>query len=247
MPPSPQMDQFEAMRRRAQQQAEASRQQGQDALKRQYASTGGLSSGAYVKQQQIAEDASARQSGEAMQGIDALQQQENQRQAEIKQAQEFQSGEAEKQRGFATHEREAGQQFTGGMFGEDLALKRRAFESGEAFQNKEFELNKIISAINSIPIFKDASPEAIANAQAQLSQLGIGIGANGQFVINGSSGAASGPSLVVPNQDSGIPGLSPTAYAKAKEYFDRFYGKDGSRGWTFDRWARGPGVQMFGG
>lgn len=125
--------QFDLARKRAADQSATNLQARKDALARRFASLGNLDSGARLKQEQIAEDEESKNLTQANEGINAQQQQEMQRRAEIQQGQEFQSGEAEKARLFAKGEREAGQLFSSGE-----AEKGRKFTTSERLGGQDF-------------------------------------------------------------------------------------------------------------
>jgi hypothetical protein len=115
--------QFDPMRRRLQQQEAANLQQQKDAMARRQAQLGGGPSGAFVKQEQLANDASARRLQDANEGVDAqqtaalnqardVQEQRDWQTGERVAGQDFASGQALQQRNWQTGEREAGQVFT---------------------------------------------------------------------------------------------------------------------------------------
>lgn len=128
---------YETQRRRAAQEAEAQSQSQQDALKRRFAAQGGLNSGAYIKQTQIAADDAMKRKQAALENIDMSEAQDLQRQKEVQEGRDFtrsereagqgfSAGQAELQRKYGTSEREAGQGFTAGQ-----ADLQRKFVSGE--------------------------------------------------------------------------------------------------------------------
>lgn len=91
--------QYDPMRKRAQQQEAANLGQQNDAMARRAAQLGGGPSGALIKQESLAQDASAKRLASANEGIDA------QQQGAINQARQVQE-----QRDWQTSERVAGQQ-----------------------------------------------------------------------------------------------------------------------------------------
>jgi hypothetical protein len=120
-------NQFEILRRRAKREANVQTQQGQEALKRRFASIGQLNSGAAIKQQQIARQQGAERAERAAQTVDLAEAQENQRRKELIEGRQFQSGESQKQREFLTGERIGGQEFATGE-----RIGGQEFVSGEA-------------------------------------------------------------------------------------------------------------------
>lgn len=137
--------QFDVLRRRAKREANVQTQQGQEALKRRFASIGQLNSGAAIKQQQIAHQQGAERAERATQNIDLAEAQENQRRKELIEGRQFQSGEAAKQREFITGERLGGQEFAGNQaqLGREFATSERLggqeFAGGEAQKQRDFQ------------------------------------------------------------------------------------------------------------
>lgn len=158
--------QFKLQRQRIDQDARAQADQENDALNRRFAALGGLNSGAYIKQQQIASDNAMKRRQQAMEGVDAAESQDLARKAEIEQGRQYQTAEREAgqnfsaqqaglQRNFLTGEREAGQQFTGSQadlqrgfltsermagqgFAADQADKQRSFTTNERLSSQDF-------------------------------------------------------------------------------------------------------------
>ena len=134
---------FEKMRTRVKQDVDASKQQMGEAIQRRFAAMGNLNSGAHLKVQQKANDAADVQARAATEGVDFAEQQERGRQADITQAQTYQTG-----------EREAAQKFQGdlqrGMFESDMAFKREAFGKQHDLALKEFAASMEANDINAI-------------------------------------------------------------------------------------------------
>jgi len=110
-PNNPLAKKYELMRQRVGQEAQAQGDIQSSALQRRQAQLGNLQSGAAIKQQQQVGEAVAQQKQKAVEGVDLAQAGEEAQQAQIKQAQDFSTGErlaaqqygageAEKQRGF---------------------------------------------------------------------------------------------------------------------------------------------------
>lgn len=157
--------QFEPARKRASQQ-EATNLQGQkDALARRAAQLGGGPSGAFIKQESMAADESAKRLQDANEGINAAQTGALNQAREVQAGREFQTserlgsqgfageqsalarrfqtGEREASQAYGTGEREAGQQFasgeaaTGRQFASEEAGKSRASAHDEAYWARE--------------------------------------------------------------------------------------------------------------
>lgn len=133
--------QFDPMRRRLQQQEAANLQQQNDALNRAQARAGGGPAGAFVKQQQLAADASARRLQEGNEGVDAQQTAALNQARDVQEQRDWQTGERVAAQGFAKGEREAGQLFTSGE--REAAQKFAANESAMARALQEAGLTGI--------------------------------------------------------------------------------------------------------
>lgn len=122
---------FEILRQKAEREARAATQEQTQSLRRQFARTGGIGSGAFIKASQQAEERGAKRLGAAREGIEFARLGELERERQIKAGREF-----------ATSEREAGQTFAAAE-----ALKGRAFatserEAAEKFASAEAELGR---------------------------------------------------------------------------------------------------------
>lgn len=122
--------QFDPMRRRLQQQEAANLQTQKDALARRAAASGGGPSGAFVKQEQLASDASARRLQDANEGVDA------QFQAALNQERQVQAG-----RDFAREERIGSQDFSA----KQGAIQRK-WQSGEAATQRGWQTGERMSS-----------------------------------------------------------------------------------------------------
>lgn len=145
--------QFDVARKRAAEQSAVSLQARRDALARRFASLGNLDSGARIKQEELASQDEASNLANANEGINAQQQAELGRRREVIQGQQFQSGEAEKARGFGaseaekarlygTSEREAGQKFSGEQSAMQRAFLRSEREGGQDFASSQAALQR---------------------------------------------------------------------------------------------------------
>lgn len=134
------LDQFSLARKRAQQRTTAETQEQKQALKRRFASMGGLGTGASIKAEQQAEQAGSERLQGAMEGIDVAQAQEAQRQKEIEQAREFQKSEREAAQKYASEESALGREFakTERIESQSFAdAQRLAAEQFQGAQNDE--------------------------------------------------------------------------------------------------------------
>jgi hypothetical protein len=132
--------QYDVARKRAQQQSQAATQSQQDAIKRRFASMGGLASGAAMKQQQLAAEKAQEQLGTQLEGIDAAEAEQKRQEAEI-----------EKQRQFSREERLAGEKFASGeraagqAFAETQAQKERDFNAAQADISRKYATGERIA------------------------------------------------------------------------------------------------------
>lgn len=125
-------------------------QQGQqDNLNRQFARGGGLGSGAYIKQSQIAAEKAQQSQEDALAQVDMAELGERQRLAEQEEnkkfatsereaGQKFASAEQELGRAFARSEREGAQGFSAMQADKQRGFERELFDVQQAFQNKQF-------------------------------------------------------------------------------------------------------------
>ena len=65
---------YDLLRQRVGQQQVAQEQEQEDAMKRRFASMGGLNTGAYIKQSQIAADQAMERRGQALEGVNLAEQ-----------------------------------------------------------------------------------------------------------------------------------------------------------------------------
>jgi len=140
MQPQAQASQFDVARKKAEQQSRSALQEQQEALKRRFASLGATSSGAAIKQQQIAAEKSQEQLQGAQEAIGAAETAENLRRSDIKEEREFQRGMAEEGRKFAIAEREAGQSFQAGQTQRQMDFQQRIQDWSQSQAGKEFDL-----------------------------------------------------------------------------------------------------------
>lgn len=126
-------DIFALQRKRAQQQATQAGQQQQEAIKRRFAALGASGSGAAIKQEQLAAQESQKQLGQQMEFIGAAEAQERQRQAEIKQAQEFAKSERLGQQQFASQQAQLAQKYA-----TSERLGQQQFATGERISSQQF-------------------------------------------------------------------------------------------------------------
>lgn len=142
------LPQFDALRRRAKQQATSDSQLRQDALKRRFASIGQLNSGAAIKTARITAEEGARQAQDAQSAIDFAEQERIQNLQDERNRFLFQSGEAEKGRVFAAGEAGKQREFQKGLFDKEFEFKRDQFDfqreqfnDARDFREREFQQN----------------------------------------------------------------------------------------------------------
>jgi hypothetical protein len=139
------LPEFELARKRLRQQATARGQEQEQAIKRQFARTGMLSSGAAIKTLQRAKEQTAKQEQQALEGIGAAEAAERRRLGEIKAEREFRAAEAEKGRTFAREEAGIQREFVKGesalqrAFAKEEAQEQRGFAAGEAEKQRSFQ------------------------------------------------------------------------------------------------------------
>ena len=125
------VDRYELMRQRLARQGNAAMQDQTEAMRRRFASAGGLSSGAAMRVESDVQNKGQQQLAENLQGVDIAQAQEQYQQGEAEKGRQFAAQEAEKQRGFATAERLGSQEFAN-----QQAEKGYAFQAGEGEKNR---------------------------------------------------------------------------------------------------------------
>lgn len=200
------LPQFEAMRRRAQQQSNVAQQEAEDALKRKFASTGMGSSGAAIKTQANLRKDFAEQAAQAREGVDIAEQAELQRRQEVQDQRDFAAQEAQKQREFAAGESKLGREFAAGesalsrqmaadQFGKSFGLQRDTFAEqqrqarfGEGMAKDQFDIDKINSAINIATVLKESGdPAAFKNLLDQIASGEYGFNIDGGPVISNAT------------------------------------------------------------
>jgi hypothetical protein len=137
------------LKKQVQQRSNAAADEGRDQLQRQFARGGGLNSGAYIKQSQLAEQKAAEAEENALGQVEAsemgerAQLEETQRnrdfaKSEREAGQSFASAEGALGRAFAREEREGAQQFSGMQADKQRGFERELFDVQQAFQDKQF-------------------------------------------------------------------------------------------------------------
>lgn len=177
------VDEFELMRRRVRQESKAAGQQRQEELKRQFARTGMLQSGAAIKQAGIESQQQEQQTQRALEGVDIAQAQtlraerEAEKQREFARserlgAQEFTAGQAELQRKFATGERIAAQDFAKLESKAQRALQEKLAERNisvqEALAGDQLEFQKAVAE------FEQEETQKVNALNAMNAMLNIG-------------------------------------------------------------------------
>ena len=131
---------FDIARKKAEQQSRGALQEQQDALKRRFASLGATSSGAALKQQQLASEKSQEQLQSTNEAIGAQESAENLRRQDIQDERQFQKGMAEEGRKFAIAEREAGQGFQAAQTQKQMDFQNKIQTWSQSQAGKEFDL-----------------------------------------------------------------------------------------------------------
>ncbi len=131
------LPEYNALRKRLQQNIRAQQQREQRDVKRHFARVGGTGGGAFLKQMQETGERAHQRQRAGEQDIRAAESAEQRRIKEIKEGREFASGEAEKQREYGRSERVEGQKFES-QLKKDLMAAQQSFMSGEAEKGREF-------------------------------------------------------------------------------------------------------------
>jgi hypothetical protein len=145
-------DEFDILKRRQRQRAEQRQQAGQQGLKRQFARIGGLSSGSFIKQSQLARQQGEEQSQAERESIQLAEIAERRRQREIGEAREFSRGEREAQQAFGAEQAKLGRQFAtqerlgSQEFGAGQAELGRGFAGTQAERQREFARGERIAS-----------------------------------------------------------------------------------------------------
>jgi hypothetical protein len=117
------LPEFDYMRNKLNSQFSTQRDESQDALKRRFAALGGLNTGAYIKQAQLADEKLNQQKEESLGNI-GFQEAQQRRALEREEGQkEFQSGEAFKQREYGSSEQDRAREFQTQLYNKDLEFK----------------------------------------------------------------------------------------------------------------------------
>jgi hypothetical protein len=152
---------FEFLRKQAGQRATAEAQKGQEAIKRKFAAQGALASGAAVKNIQQQQQQAARQKEQAIQAVDVAEAEDVARRQEVKEAREFQAGQAEKQRGFAAEQAEKQRGFQREISDKDLAFRQKVFSFDKSTKLAQLDLAKKEFAQSTLERSKDLAAQAI--------------------------------------------------------------------------------------
>lgn len=125
---------FDILKQKAAQDVRQGQQEAQRGLTRQFARLGGIGTGAFVKQQRLAQEAGQKQLGEAQQNIEFQKLGEIQRQEDIKNQQSFQTSERLGSQKFASGERLGAQ-----TFASKQAQLQQKFASSERVAAQDFQ------------------------------------------------------------------------------------------------------------
>ena len=136
---------FDILKQKAAQDVRQGQQEAQRGLTRQFSRLGGIGTGAFVKQQRLAQEAGQKQLGEAQQNIEFQKLGEQQRQDDIRKQMEFQTSERLGSQQFASGERLGSQQFARGerteaqQFASSQAEMQRKYSTGERVAAQDFQ------------------------------------------------------------------------------------------------------------
>lgn len=148
--PEQNYDDYEIARKKIQQRGEVDRGRAQDTLQRQYARLGGLSSGSYIKQNQLVDQEVDEKIGDQRQEITALELAERRKAGQGDVEREFAAGEAEKQRGFQREQSTQDLGFREKLFSFDKETKLRQLDLAQRELDNDArttEFNKMISIL----------------------------------------------------------------------------------------------------
>jgi len=165
-----QQDEFGLARKRLAQRSAAQGREAEKQLKRQFARTGGIGSGAFTKTLQTAREKIGEQEGKGLEGITAAEIREKKRLGEIQEGRKFaaeqaslgrrfQERQASEQRGFAGRQADIGREFAakeagkGREFAATEAGKGREFQRGmfdveQQFRQAQFDFQKELAAFD---------------------------------------------------------------------------------------------------
>jgi hypothetical protein len=130
---------YDTYRQRLQQQGNAQKQEASDAVNRRFAAMGNLNSGAALKQNQLAQ--------QQVQGqVDTQADQLNMAEAQ----QQFQEGEAQKQRDYGTSERLGSEKFQQGMFDTNLEFQKGVQDFNQWLGGEELKESQRSNEINKV-------------------------------------------------------------------------------------------------
>lgn len=125
---------YDILRKKAEQDVRSQQQEAQKGLTRQFARLGGIGTGAFVKQQQLAQEAGAKRLGEAQQNIEFQRLADLEQQRKIEEQRKFQTSEREASQAFASQERIGAQEFAS-----QQAELQRKFATGERVAAQDFQ------------------------------------------------------------------------------------------------------------
>lgn len=141
------LQEFDTLREQAQQKAIGDEQRSQDALKRRFARQGGLGSGAYIKQTQIAQDNANRAGQDAISNIGIAEAGELRRRDES-------------DRGFGLQQEQIGlQRDQFGLSKEQFGLNKKIAEQQASQAADEFERQKVADSFNMLKAAGSGAPE----------------------------------------------------------------------------------------
>ncbi len=178
---------FDILKQKAAQDVRKQTQESEQGLKRQFSRLGGIGTGAFVKQQQLAKEAGSRRLQEAEQGIEFQRLGEQQRQEDITAQRAFQTSERMGSQQFATGERMGSQKFSAGQLGKQQAfatserLGAQEFSADQSAILRKFTTGERVSA-QEFQQLQFTAQNKIANDQLQVAQATLGMENNVNFL-----------------------------------------------------------------
>jgi hypothetical protein len=139
------VDEFELMRRRVKQESQQAGQQRQTDLKRQFARSGNLSSGAFIKQSGIEQQQQQQQAQRAVEGVDIAEAGVRRQEREAEKGRTFSREERIGGQEFATSERIGGQEFVATQQDKQNTFAALQAQLGRDFTTSEREASQIFA------------------------------------------------------------------------------------------------------
>ena len=184
---------YQQRRDEAQRNAQATLQEGENALTRRFSSLGMQGSGASIAANIKNRENADLMKQKAMNDISAQEVQSNMSELEAEKGRQFSSGEAQKQREFAVAEGERGRQFQKGISDQEMALRKEMMASDKESKLKSFDL-----AERQFQLAKDSEEFNRRLAELAMGNKGgedggfLGTGLSNESLIGAGLGFAAG-------------------------------------------------------